>query len=88
MGGRGLACGTAPALRLRIQQRHGVDIKAAASQFALAHPVVTAIIPGTRRPERVKENFELLQVEISADYWAELKAERLLHAEAPVPTGG
>jgi D-threo-aldose 1-dehydrogenase len=72
----------------QVSQQHGVDIKAAASQFALAHPVVTAIIPGTRRPERVKENFELLQVEISADYWAELKAERLLHAEAPVPTGG
>ena len=72
----------------QVSQRHGVDIKAAASQFALAHPVVTAIIPGTRRPERVRENFELLQVEIPADYWAELKAEGLLHAEAPVPTGG
>jgi D-threo-aldose 1-dehydrogenase len=69
----------------QVSERHGVDIKAAASQFALAHPVVTAIIPGTRRPERVVENFELLQVEIPADYWAELKAENLIRPDAPVP---
>ncbi len=69
----------------QVSQRHGVDIKAAASQFALAHPAVTAIIPGTRRPERVTENFELLQVEIPADYWAELKAEGLIRLDAPVP---
>ncbi|MDA0335492.1 MAG: aldo/keto reductase [bacterium] len=69
----------------QVSQRHGVDIKAAASQFALAHPAVTAIIPGTRRPERVTENFELLQVEIPADYWAELKAEGLIRVDAPVP---
>ena len=69
----------------QVSARHRVDIKAAASQFALAHPVVTAIIPGTRQPERVRENFELLQVEIPADYWAELKAEGLVRADAPVP---
>ena len=68
-----------------VSDRHGVDIKAAASQFPLAHPVVTAIIPGTRRPERVSENFDLLKVPIPADYWAELKHEGLIHAEAPVP---
>ncbi|MED5413635.1 MAG: aldo/keto reductase, partial [Candidatus Latescibacterota bacterium] len=35
-----------------VSDRHDVDIKAAASQFALAHPVVTSIIPGTRQPDR------------------------------------
>lgn len=68
-----------------VSERHGVDIKAAASQFALAHPVVTAIIPGTRQPDRVTENFELLKVEIPGDYWAELKAEGLIRQDAPVP---
>jgi D-threo-aldose 1-dehydrogenase len=68
-----------------VSARHKVDIKAAASQFALAHPVVTAIVPGTRQPDRVTENFELLQVAIPADYWAELKAEGLVRADAPVP---
>ena len=69
-----------------VSERHGVDIKAAASQFALAHPVVTAIIPGTRQPDRVTENFQLIQVHIPPDYWAELKSEGLLRADAPVPT--
>lgn len=69
----------------QVSERHSVNIKAAASQFALAHPVVTAIIPGTRRPERVVENFELLKETIPSDYWAELKAEGLVRADAPVP---
>ena len=69
----------------QVSERHGVNIKAAASQFALAHPVITAIIPGTRRPKRVLENFELLKETIPSDYWAELKAEGLVRADAPVP---
>lgn len=69
----------------QVSERHQVDIKAAASQFALAHPVVTSIIPGTRRPERVRENYDLLTVDIPADYWAELRAEGLIRDDAPVP---
>lgn len=65
--------------------RHGVDVKAAASQFALAHPAVTCIIPGTRRPERVQENFDLVKAEIPAQLWAELREEKLIRADAPVP---
>jgi len=68
-----------------VTKRHGVDIKAAASQFALAHPAVTCIIPGTRRPERVQENFDLLKVEIPAQLWEELREEKLIRADAPVP---
>ena len=65
--------------------RHRVNLKAAASQFALAHPAVTCIIPGTRQAERVEENFEVIGEEIPADFWAELKAEGLIGEEAPVP---
>ena len=68
-----------------VTTRHGVDIKAAASQFALAHPAVTCIIPGTRRPERVQENYDLLEVDIPAQLWAELRDERLVREDAPVP---
>ena len=68
-----------------VTRRHGVDIKAAASQFVLAHPAVTCIIPGTRRPERVQENFDLLKVEIPVQLWEELKEEKLISAAAPVP---
>ena len=68
--------------------RHGVDLKGAASQFVLAHPAVTCIIPGTRFPERVEENATVIEAEIPAAFWAELKAEGLIHPEAPVPEEG
>ena len=68
-----------------VAERHDVDIKAVASQFALAHPAVICIIPGTRRPERVRENFDLLKVEIPAQLWAQLREEGLIRADAPVP---
>jgi len=68
-----------------VAARHQVDLKAASSQFVLAHPAITAIIPGTRYPERVEENVDALKEEIPAAFWAELKAEELIREEAPVP---
>src|SRR5262245_44817824 len=38
-----------------LTQRHRVPIKAAALQFALAHPASAAVIPGASRPERIVE---------------------------------
>jgi D-threo-aldose 1-dehydrogenase len=67
--------------------RYDVSLKAAASQFALAHPVVTTIIPGTRVPDRVDENLNVVRERIPADFWAELKAEKLIRPNAPVPEG-
>ena len=69
-----------------VAARHQVSLKAAASQFALAHPVVTTIVPGTRQPDRVTENLQLLAEEIPADFWAELRSEGLIREDAPVPT--
>ena len=65
--------------------KHQVDLKAAASQFALAHPAVTTIVPGTRRPERVLENLELCRVEIPDVFWGDLRDRGLVVAEAPLP---
>ena len=70
---------------MAVADRHAVDIKAAASQFALAHPAITCIVPGTRNPDRVSENFELLGQSIPADFWEELRAEKLIRDDAPVP---
>ena len=68
-----------------VAARHQVDLRAAASQFVFAHPAITCIIPGTRQPERVQENFDLLAQEIPASFWAELRAEGLVRADAPLP---
>lgn len=64
---------------------HGVDLRAAASQFALAHPAVACIVPGTRRPERVLDNLELVRAAIPAAFWRELRDRKLIRADAPAP---
>ena len=69
----------------KVAARHRVSLKAAASQFALAHPQVTCIIPGTRVPDRVEENLKLVDEPIPSEFWAELKAENLIRQDAPVP---
>lgn len=68
-----------------VAERHGVDVKAAASQFVFAHPAITCIIPGTRQPARVEENFNLLIDEIPSAFWDDLRAESLVHESAPLP---
>lgn len=68
-----------------VAARHEVDVKAAASQFVFAHPAITSIIPGTRQPSRVEENFNLLTQEIPPEFWTDLKNENLIHQAAPLP---
>ena len=72
----------------RIQQvcrRHDVPLPAAALQFALAHPLVSAVIPGAVHPDQVRSNLASWAHEIPADLWAELKAEGLIREDAPTP---
>jgi D-threo-aldose 1-dehydrogenase len=67
-------------------RRHGVPLAAAALQFPLGHPCVASVIPGAFSPQHVASNVELMATPIPTDLWAELKHDRLLRAEAPVPT--
>lgn len=66
-------------------RRHSVPLKAAALQFPLAHPAVASVIPGARSAAEVEENFALMTVPIPDDFWKDLRAEKLLPDEAPVP---
>src|SRR5918994_4327024 len=68
-----------------ICERHGADIRSAALHFCAAHPVVAAIIPGAKRPEKVKENARLMAAMVPAAVWDELRHEGLIPADAPVP---
>lgn len=69
----------------KVTARYGVSLKAAASQFVLAHPAIACIIPSTRKPERVVENVALVAEEIPFEFWVALKREGLIPVEAPVP---
>jgi D-threo-aldose 1-dehydrogenase len=66
-------------------ERHAVPLKAAALQFPLAHPAVSAVIPGVRSVNEVEENFRLLGHRIPRDFWTELREENLLPQDAPTP---
>jgi D-threo-aldose 1-dehydrogenase len=66
-------------------RRHGVDLGAAAMQFPLAHPGLCSVIPGALSTKEVEQNVARLQAKIPADLWAELKHEKLLEPDAPVP---
>jgi len=65
--------------------KHGVSIKAAALQFVLAHPAVISTIPGSRSPEEVEENLEMVKEEIPGKLWEELRSEKLISPSSPVP---
>lgn len=66
-------------------QRHGVALPAAALQFPLGHTSVSAVVPGAVAPEEVRRNLTFMAARIPPAFWAELKHERLLPADAPVP---
>ncbi len=65
--------------------RHGVDLRAAALQFVLAHPVVATVVPGARTVAEVEQNADLIRADIPAALWSDLKAEGLIPADAPTP---
>ena len=68
-----------------IADRHGVGMKAAGLQFALANPAVAAVIPGASRPSRIAEDHAALNEVVPADFWRELRAAGLVNPAAPLP---
>jgi D-threo-aldose 1-dehydrogenase len=71
-----------------ICKRHQTPLPAAALQLLLAHPIVSAIIPGALSPEHVQANASLLEYPIPPGLWADLKTEGLLVADTPTPGYG
>lgn len=65
--------------------RFGVDIRAAALAFPLAHGAVAGVIPGASRPARIGENRALANSPIPAELWADLKSAGVISAHAPTP---
>ena len=66
--------------------RHEVNLSAAALQFPLAHPVARAVIPGADTPERMRRNVAHMREAISIDFWQDLKEEKLIRVDAPIPS--
>ena len=65
--------------------RYGVPLRAAAMQFPLAHPAVVSLVAGVRSIAHLDDYPAMLAHPTPTDLWAELRAERLIAPEAPVP---
>ena len=66
-------------------KRHDVPLAAAAIQFPLGQPTIASIVPGAVSPFEVERNAAYVDMQIPRSLWDELKAEKLLAADAPVP---
>jgi D-threo-aldose 1-dehydrogenase len=66
-------------------ERHGTTLPAAAVAFPLAHPAVVNVTLGMRTESEVRRDAGLLAEPVPAAVWSDLRAEGLLHPDAPVP---
>lgn len=66
-------------------QEFDVPLRAAALQFAAAHPVVASVVVGARTTVEVDDNLEMATLEIPPELWTSLKEKELLRADAPTP---
>jgi D-threo-aldose 1-dehydrogenase len=68
-----------------ICRRHDVPLAAAALQFALGHPAVASVVPGSRSPAESVQQAAWMSTPIPVGFWRDLQAERLVRADAPIP---
>ncbi|MFF4169386.1 aldo/keto reductase [Streptomyces sp. NPDC001744] len=74
------------AVRLQeICRRHGVPLRAAAVRFPLAHPAVAGVLLGLRGAAEASDAADLLDLDVPAALWDELRREGHLPGHAPVP---
>jgi D-threo-aldose 1-dehydrogenase len=64
---------------------HSVDLPAAALAFCRAHPLVVSTVPGPRSPAQLSKTLAWWDAKIPATFWADLKSQGLLRADAPTP---
>lgn len=69
-----------------ICDRHGVPLMAAAIQFPLAHPAITAVLTGVKSPQEIEENVRMLNFEIPLELWEEIGAAGVMDARATMPS--
>lgn len=68
-----------------ITDRYGVPLRVAAQHFARAHPAITGLIIGSVAPGEADDNRAIWDAEIPAQLWADIRAEGLVEAGAPMP---
>jgi len=70
-----------------LAKKHNTDLRSAALQFCAAPDVVSGVIPGAWNVSQAKANAESFKLDIPVAFWADLKEEKLISANAPTPKG-
>ena len=65
--------------------RHGVDLRTAALQFSAAASEAVALVVGAGSAQQIQEDWNSMHAKIPADFWRELRQERLIAPNAPTP---
>lgn len=66
---------------------HAVPLRAAALQFAAAHPAVASVLVGCRSAAEVADCWDLARLPIPREMWECLLSEGLLPSDVPLPPG-
>ena len=66
-------------------ERHAMPLRAAALQFAMAHPAVEIVMLGARSAAEWRDAQAMARHPIPAEFWHDLRAADLLPAAAPTP---
>ncbi|PSL41553.1 D-threo-aldose 1-dehydrogenase [Planomicrobium soli] len=80
-----------PDIRKRVERfsdvakNHSVNLKDAALQFSTAHPAVKAVVTGSTRPDRIKEDLAAMKATIPTAFWEELVEQGLVSPKAVLP---
>jgi D-threo-aldose 1-dehydrogenase len=73
--------------RLRkIAERYGVDLRTAALQFSISPDVAAALVVGCSSPQQALADYTSLKTRVPQAFWADLRSERLIEEDAPVPS--
>ena len=68
-----------------ICDKHEVPLPAAALQFSAKHPVVASVVTGFGAPAEVEQCWKwMYETKIPAEFWADLQAQGLIHADYPL----
>src|ERR1700733_8101925 len=68
-----------------VATNHGVDLRTAALQFSASPDVAAALIVGASSEQQILADYTSMQTRIPAEFWVELKAQRLIEQNAPTP---
>jgi D-threo-aldose 1-dehydrogenase len=69
-----------------VAANHGVDLRTAALQFSASPDVAAALVVGASSEQQILADYTSMQTNIPAEFWSELKAQKLIEQNAPIPT--